>query len=93
MKVAWREWYSESAVAALTRCGTLPRYEVELEFRGSTGVDLAEAIAYDANSNDSSCFTEEGSRIVIIEPEEFAGVYDVDVDWSPSYSASRSKST
>lgn len=92
MKVAWREWFREPTVAALTRCGTLPRYEVELEFKGSTGEDLAEAIAYDAHSNDSSCFTE-GDKIVIIEPEEFAGVYDIDVDWSPTYSASRSKST
>lgn len=85
MKVAWRGWYEAKVIAQLTAFGTLPREEMELEVNGfDDGEDVAQMIAEHLNSVDSEQMRE-GGRVVILEPEEYAGTYDVTVDYEPVF--------
>lgn len=86
-KVVWREYFEPIHVAALMHAGTLPRDEVMLDTRGDDGRDVAAAIAEHETSNGSELFRESGTKITIVEPEEFAGDYVVTVDYTPDFSA------
>lgn len=90
MKVIWREWYNESAVEALTKMGTLPRNETEILLKyfwhGFDGADAASEIARQANQQDPEAFRN-GGEIVILEPPEWAGTYDIEVDYEPTFTA------
>jgi len=91
MQVIWRDWLSPKAVQQLTEMGTLPRNEFEWdEWIGARGGDIAQAIAEEQNKFDCASFAE-GGRIEIIEPDEYAGAYDISVDWEPSFFASRAE--
>jgi hypothetical protein len=83
--IIWREWYNEPAVKRMAEMGTLPREETEIDDRfNETGSDIARLIAQDATSHGSELF-QEGTRIVIVEPERYAGTYDVGVDYEPTF--------
>lgn len=84
--IVWREWYDENAVRQLTDMGTLPRYETEIDARYMDCDDVAAEIAEKANRDDSERFRD-GGMLVIIAPEEFAGDYDIAVDWEPRFTA------
>lgn len=86
-KVVWREWLENAtAVAQLTKMGTLPRNESELDVRFKDGTGVAELIAKDATSHGSESFQSE-TEIVILDPAEFAGTYNVCVDYEPVFTA------
>lgn len=84
--IVWREWYDENAVRRLTDMGTLPRCETEINSCYMVGDDVAAEIAEKVNRDDSESFRD-GGMLVIIEPEEFAGDYDIVVDWEPHFTA------
>lgn len=84
--IVWREWYNEPAVKKMEEMGTLPRYETEVDTRFMDGDEVAAALAEDAYRHDSEQFRE-GGELVIMEPEEFAGTYDVSVDYEPVFNA------
>lgn len=90
MNVIWREWYNESAVEAMTKLGTLPRNETDVGYEpgefGFDGADAASEIAHQANREDPEAFRN-GGEIVILEPPEWAGTYDIDVDYEPTFTA------
>lgn len=85
-KVVWREWYNEGAVKKMEEMGTLPHYESFIDIRWMQGDDVAVAIAEDTYAHDAEQFRE-GGEIVILEPAEFAGAYDISVDYEPRFSA------
>src|ERR1039458_2816711 len=78
-KIVWREWFNEAAVASLTKMGTLPRNESMIDTRWMDGEEIAAEIAKEANDQDGESFRE-GGEIVIVEPAEFAGTYDLSVE-------------
>lgn len=84
--VVWREWFNEATIAQLTAMGTLPRNETLLDCRLLNGADVAAAIAEDANGGDNEAFRE-GGELTIIEPEEFAGDYEISIDYEPFFFA------
>lgn len=86
-KIVWREWFNEMAVKKLTEMGTLPRNEIEIDTRFSNGRDVAADIAKRCNEQDCEQFQKSGEYIVILEPEEFAGDYEIDVDYEPHFFA------
>jgi hypothetical protein len=87
--IVWREWFNEAAVKQLTEMGTLPRNEINLEYYDNyEGEHIAEMIAQACNKEDVTAFTEP-TEIVILEPEKFAGTYEVYVDFEPRYTAER----
>lgn len=90
MKVIWRERYNKVAVEAMTKRGTLPRNETEIDYEpselGFDGEDAAAVIAHIANQQDSECF-HNGGELVILEPPEWAGTYDISVDYEPTFTA------
>lgn len=86
IKVIWRDWYDDAAVAALTKMGTLPHYEAEVEALMTYGAQAACMIAEKCNNYDGEQF-HEGGRIVIMEPEDMAGTYDISVDYKPTFYA------
>lgn len=85
-KIVWRDWYSEGAIATMTAMKTLPREETEIDARFMDGEDVAADLVRLANENEGECYRE-GGKITILEPAEFAGNYDVAVDYEPSFSA------
>jgi hypothetical protein len=85
--IVWREWYDAEAVDHLAKMGTLPRYETEVDTRFEDGEGVAALIAEDSSNHDGESFNESG-RIVILEPSEFAGIYDIAVEYEPTFSAS-----
>lgn len=87
--IIWREWYNEAAVKQLTEFGTLPRYEAEVDTEFEDGEGVARLIAKQSNEDDSDCFRESGEKIVILEPQEFAGTYEIHVEYCPEFSAYR----
>jgi hypothetical protein len=88
IKVIWRDWYDDAAVAALTKLGTLPRNEAEVEAFMTDGEDAARMIAEQLNSFDGEQFRE-GGTIVILEPEDMAGTYEISVDYEPTFYATK----
>lgn len=88
-KVIWREWYNAPAVKVMTEMGTLPRYETVIDTRLEDGEGVATLIAKAANDHESESFRE-GGEIVILEPEEFAGTYEVTVEYEPTFYANKS---
>lgn len=90
VNVIWREFYSPEAVAQLTAMGTLPRYEFELEptFGEGPGWYVAKQIAKSENDSDPEAFVR-GGAIVILEPAELAGVYDITCEYEPYFYASQ----
>lgn len=91
--VVWREWFNEAAVKKMTEMGTLPRDETEIEDAYVTdGSDAAAELVRQANKSDFEAFRE-GGKIVIIEPEYYAGTYDVTVDYEPYFDAFKSADT
>lgn len=84
--VVWREWYNAASVEQLTKMGTLPRNEIELDTRWMDGEEVAKAIAEEAYRNDFESFRE-GGEIVIVEPEQFAGTYRIVTEYVPEFSA------
>lgn len=89
VRVIWRDWYNEAAVASMSKMGTLPRNEIEVDdFDAQDGDAVAVLIAEEANRQDSECFRE-GGEIVIMEPEDIAGTYAITVDWVPTFDACR----
>ncbi|SDP39331.1 hypothetical protein SAMN04488061_2831 [Filomicrobium insigne] len=89
--VVWREWFDDEAVAELTAMGTLPRDETEISDYGYDGADTAAEVARTVHEQDSECFVN-GGKIVILEPERYAGIFHVHVDFEPSFSATRDAS-
>lgn len=93
IKIIWRDWYNEAGVAAMTKMGTLPRYDTEIDTHPlDCGENVAAEVARLANENDCESFRE-GGEIVILEPEQFRGVYHVAVYYEPIFSASESDLT
>ena len=89
-KIVWREYFSDDAVRQLTEMGTLPRYETAVYVCDiTTGDDVATRLAELAHEQDNECFQADGEKLVILEPEEFAGTYEVLVYWEASFSANR----
>lgn len=86
IKVIWRDWYRPEDVTVLTKMGTLPRNEAKVAAFMMDGEDAAREIAKQCNNCDGEQFRE-GGRIVIVEPEEMAGTYDISVDYEPSFFA------
>jgi hypothetical protein len=86
-EIVWREWYNAAAVAKMTEMGTLPSYETDIDARFMSGDEVAAAIAEAAYRADSGCFRN-GGVLVITSPPEFAGTYEVSVDYEPVFSAS-----
>lgn len=85
--VVWREYFDDAAVKRLTEMGTLPRYESEIaDEQFDSGEDVAAELARECNREDSTQFAS-GGDIVILEPECYAGRYNVLVDYEPSFSA------
>lgn len=89
-KIIWREWYNEAACAAMEKMGTLPRNESEIDTRWMDGEEVAAEIAKQEYSRDFEAFRE-GGDIVILEPEEFAGKYEVGVEYAPNFYAHASE--
>lgn len=94
-KIVWREWYGAYAIAALEKLGTLPRYEIELDLgfnpsggNKKLGEKIARTIAQYAHDEDAEMFQKSG-RLTIVEPEKFAGDYDITVDYEPVFHASK----
>lgn len=85
-QIVWREWYNAPAVAQMEAMGTLPKETIDIDCRYLTKDEVAAEIARRINLEDSESFAR-GGEIVIISPEEFAGTYSIDVDWTPSFSA------
>lgn len=90
--VIWRDWFDKAAVAQLTAMGTLPRNEFEFNGWAMDGSDVAQAIAEEQHKFDSTSYCD-GGRIEILEPEKFAGVYEIHVDWEPSFHANPAEDT
>lgn len=86
IKVVWRDWYDDAVVAALMKMGTLPRNEAEVETFMTDGEDAARMIAEQCNNHDGEQFRE-GGKIVILEPEDMVGTYDISVDYEPTFYA------
>lgn len=90
MNVIWREWCNESDVEAMTKMGTLPRNETQINLepdpRYNEGADAAEEIARLVYWQDPEAFRN-GGKIVILEPPEWAGTYDIEVDYEPTFTA------
>ena len=86
IKVVWRDWYDDAVVAHLMKMGTLPRNEDEVETFMTDGEDAARMIAEQCNNHDGEQFRE-GGKIVILEPEDMAGTYDISVDYEPTFYA------
>jgi hypothetical protein len=86
-KIVWREWFNKAAVAKMTEMGTLPRRETYIDTRFSDGCGIAEEIAKSANNEDYEMFAKSGDVLVILEPEEFAGAYQIEVDFDPNFTA------
>ena len=84
--IVWREWFNEAAVKQLTETGTLPRNETDIDTSYMDGEDVAAEIAEKANSQDSESFRS-GGEIVILEPEEFAGTYEILTEYEPRFTA------
>lgn len=89
--IVWREWYNDVAVKQLTEMGTLPCYETDIDISYMDGDDVAAEIAEKQNSQDGECFLE-GGEIVILEPEQFAGTYEVSVEYEPRFTAYKTDS-
>ena len=93
MKIVWREWYSSTTVASLTKMGTLPREETEIPIdAGHTAVFTVRELVRRLNEQDAE-FLRKGGRLVILEPEEYAGVYNIAVDYEPTFHVSKSNET
>ncbi|MBO4228060.1 hypothetical protein [Bradyrhizobium neotropicale] len=87
MNVVWREWFNEAAIKQMTEMGTLPRNETEVSVGShDNGEDVAALVAEDVAKEDSEAFRD-GGTIVILEPEDFAGEYDIEVEYTPTYFA------
>ena len=87
--IVWREWFDEDAVKKLTEMGTLPRNEADIDTRYMDGDSIAAEIAEKANQQDSENFRE-GGELVILEPEEFAGTYEISTKYEPRFYAYKS---
>lgn len=87
--IVWREWFNENAVKQLTEMGTLPRDETEIDapFDWEDGEDIARDVAIAEYRNGSEMFREDGAQIVILEPEKYAGTYEISVEYEPVFSA------
>lgn len=68
---------------------TLPRYESEIDTSYENGEGVARLIAEQSNKNDSECFSRSGEYLTILEPSEFAGNYEISVDYDPVHYAER----
>ena len=86
-KIVWREWFNEHALKQLGEMGTLPRNEIMLNVMFENGCDVAEMIAKDCNQHDGEQFRESGKIIVILEPDEFAGTYQITTEYEPTFYA------
>ena len=84
--IIWREWFNESAVEQLTKMGTLPREETEIDTLYLSREEIAEAVIEKAYREDYTSF-QHGGEIVIIEPKEYAGTYNVEVEFEPRFFA------
>lgn len=87
-KIVWRELFEEATVVALTKMGTLPRNMSMIDTRFEDGEGVAQLIAEESYNQDAESFSE-GGEIVIIEPAEFAGTYDLVAEYEPSFTANR----
>ena len=85
MKIIWREWYSEQAIAAMTKMGTLPQEEMEINSLGIYACDdIARKLVEQINSQNDECFRN-GGDIVILEPLACAGRYNITVTYEPYF--------
>lgn len=89
-KIVWREWFNASAVKQLTEMGTLPRYETMIDCSAENGHSVAELVAADAYSQNADGYGENWG-MVIVEPAEFAGTYNIEVDYKPTFCAIKTK--
>lgn len=85
--IVWREYYNDAAVAQLTAMGTLPRNETEIDTADMQGYEVAAEIAQRDFDDTFESIFREGGRMVILEPVEFAGTYEIQVDYVPQFSA------
>lgn len=88
MKIIWRDWYPDASIAAMEKLGTVPWEEIDLDVKPwEAGDDVAAEIAEKIGLDDFERFRE-STAIVIREPEQLAGVYDITVEYQPYFSAS-----
>ena len=88
VKIVWREHYRPDVVRELQNMGTLPRNEIELDLGDyEDGADVVERIL-NINLNDGNV-AETGDKIAIIEPEKYAGTYEVAVDYDPVFTVGK----
>jgi hypothetical protein len=85
--IIWREWFNKAAVSEMEKMGTLPWNDVEIDVFGMDGEEVAAEVAEEVNERDCERFQESG-KIVILEPPEFAGTYEISVEYRPSFYAS-----
>lgn len=84
--IVWREFFKPEVVEQLTKMGTLPREETNVDVRRKDGPGVARFLAEMSNKSDAEQFRE-GGAITILEPEQFAGDYDIIVDYEPVFYA------
>lgn len=91
LTIIWRPYFDDAAVANLTEIGTLPRNETIIEdYDYDSGEDVAAEVARVEHNFCSDIFVN-GGDMVILEPENYAGRYDIFVDWEPTFSANVAK--
>ena len=84
--VTWRDWLDQKAVEALTKLGQVPSEQFQFKGWAIDGTDVAQAIVEECNKNDCTAYAE-GGKIEIINPPKWAGVYEIGVDWTPTFFA------
>lgn len=87
--VTWREWFNDHAVEQMSKMGTLPEYETEIDgWVDDDGEHAAMEIAKTVNAKDFEQFRE-SCEIEILKPENLAGSYSISVDYEPTFYAEK----
>jgi len=81
-RIVWHEWPNNAAMADGNQ------HEIEIDTTYMDGGDIACVIAKCSNVDEPECFRD-GGEVVITEPENLAGTYDIFVDYEPTFYASR----
>ena len=83
-KIVWHDWFPPGSNAIVT-----PYNETEVDTTGDwDSEDVAASLAKVVNAGDCDAFNR-GGKLVIVGPEEYAGVYDITVDYEPVFFAEK----
>jgi hypothetical protein len=88
-KIVWRPWHPAKVVAQLTAMKTLELYMDTIDARFTRPREMVEELGKIVAISSSGEMFHETQRIVILEPESCAGIWNVDVDYEPVYSATK----